>query len=193
MNKEEIRIPGGTAMLMLGTAFFYDTLQALFNLIPFLGWMLASLLVLFSFLTFNVVWFRIRGIYFMESALGKYLIFRLIKGFIPFIEIMPGLQMFPGITIFVLIVIIETRFDDMLVAKEIVTREELEHINNFVRSMYRKHGAESPEFRHALAEALGEQIRHRLNQTVENKRARLISSNRITEVIDNASQDSEDS
>lgn len=185
VDEKEIRISDSTAMLMIGTALFYDALQALLDLIPFLGWILSYLLMLYVFLTFNVVWFHIRGIKFFESLVGKggrALVRWLLCSFLEVVSV----GALPGVTIWIILTILQTRLDDSLVAHKVVTREELTLIDQSVKKLYKKHGADSPEFRHALAGALGEQIQHRFNQTVENKRARLISQNRIARVLDNS-------
>lgn len=189
-DEKEIRIPDGTAMLMIGTALLYDALQALFVLIPFLGWFLSFMLMLWSFLTFNVVWFHIRGIKFFESLIGKggrALVRWLLCSFLEVVSV----GAIPGITVWIILTILQTRLDDNLVAHKIVTREELELIDQSVKKLYKQHGAESPEFRQALAHALGEQIEHRLNKTIDNKRARLISEHRIARVLDNAVRNSD--
>ena len=153
IDEKEIRIPDGTAMLMVGTALFYDALQALFDLIPFLGWILSYLLMLYVFLTFNVVWFHIRGIKFFESLIGKggrALVKWLLCTFLEVVSV----GALPGVTLWIILTILQVRLDDKLVANKIVTREELKFIDQSVKKLYKKHGAESPEFRQALAHAL---------------------------------------
>lgn len=188
MDEKEIRITETSAYLMIGTALFYDVLQALFTPIAYVGWILNYLLMVFVFLTFNVVWFHIIGIKFFESLVGKggrALVKWLLCSFLEVVT----LGAVPGITIWITLTILQVRLDDSLVARGIVTREELEVIDQSVKKLYKKHGAESPEFYEALAKDLGKQVEHRLNNTIENKRARLISSNRIARVIDNAMSD----
>ena len=197
MDEKEIRISETTAYLMIGTALFYDALQALFMLIPFVGWILNYFIMLYIFLTFNVVWFHIIGVHFMEQFFGGKggrLLSKLAfaKWIGCAVAEVGTAGFFPGTTLWIIWTIISVRLDDNLVAHKIVTREELELIDRSVKRLYKKHGAESPEFRHALAEALGKQIEHRLNKTIENKRARLISSNRIARVIDNAVRNPDD-
>ena len=92
---------------------------------------------------------------------------------------------FPGITLWIVWTVISVRLDDELVAHGIVTREELALVDQWVKKLYKQHGAESPEFRQALAHALGEQIQNRFNQAVENKRTRLVNQHRIARVLDN--------
>jgi len=192
MDEKVIRISNSSAFLMIGTAFLYDTLQVLFGLVPIVGWILNFLLMLLTLLTFNVLWFKIKGISFTESTVGgKVTRWWFIKNVgCPLIEI-GTLGIAPMTTLWVFFTILATRLDDNLVAHNIVTREELELIDQSVKKLFKEHGAESPEFRQALAAQLGEHIEHRFSQAVDNKRARLINSNKIARVVDSAIRNSD--
>ena len=90
-------------ILMVGTGLFFDTLQALLSLIPFVGWILSSLISIFAWLTFYV-WSSAKGWGMSDTVKNKVLVSGAwskgvmkfaIKYLIPFIEFIPGLNIIP--------------------------------------------------------------------------------------------------
>jgi hypothetical protein len=176
MNEEfKPRISSTTAWLMLPTAFFYDTLQALFNLIPFLGQILSYLIVFFSFLTFYV-WFKIHDVGFLERFGAKKIMAYIA---IPIIEVLT-LGIAPGITIATLITILIVRSEDELIKKGVITREDLRKIEQIVLHKGKIHGFDSPEFRQALSHSLKEEIKERyVNKETLKSYPELSQKNRV--------------
>lgn len=60
------RVTTTTIVLMLSVAAFYDLLQIGFNFIPFIGWIFASLVGIYAWLTFYV-WTSIKGWGFADT------------------------------------------------------------------------------------------------------------------------------
>ncbi len=86
-----------TFVLMLGVAIFFDALQALFLLIPFLGWILSSVISIFAWLTFYT-WTSIKG-WGLSDTLKQILV----NWALPLIEIVPILNTFPTWTLKVIL------------------------------------------------------------------------------------------
>ena len=82
-----------TFVLMLSVAIFFDTLQAIFLLIPFLGWIFSSLISIFAWLTFYV-WTSIKG-WGLSDTLKQIIV----NWALPFIEIIPILNTLPTWTL----------------------------------------------------------------------------------------------
>ena len=61
MKKEKKAIPDMIAMLMIGTALFFDVIQIIIGWIPVVGNAIADIFSLFAFLTF-FLWFMMYGI-----------------------------------------------------------------------------------------------------------------------------------
>lgn len=86
---QESRIKDTTAMLMIGTALFFDALQAIVGWIPIAGNFLPGLLSIVIFLTF-LLWFWINGIKMITpKRLGSLGLGGIIE-MIPFINILPA-------------------------------------------------------------------------------------------------------
>ncbi len=161
-RKNKPRIPKTTALLMVSVAVFYDTLQVLFFLIPYLGPVLSYFVLLCSFITFNILWFHVCNVRFTEQMFGRIgrwgVLKLLIRVGVPAaLEIFTG-GLAPSITLWVFFTITGVRESDLLVEKGIVTREQLDQIDDFVLKMGKKHGFESKEFRKEMGLALGHEI-----------------------------------
>ncbi len=162
MEEFEPRIPDWMAGLMIGTAIFFSALQWLLAFI-FMGWLVA----IYAYLTF-FVWYKIRGVMFLERAGAK--IASWVVGFI--ISVFSN-GIVPGIIFSVFATIALVKFEDKLVESGVVTKEELSKLNVFVVGLAKKHGIESPEFRHALAQALGREIVNRAKDKIDKKLPKL--------------------
>ena len=77
---------------MVSTALFFDALQGGLSLIPFLGWIVASLVGGFAFMTFWF-WFKTHGVKFTTAKRAG------IMGGGFFIELIPILNMLPAWTL----------------------------------------------------------------------------------------------
>lgn len=102
MQQEQKELNNTTITLMIGTAVFYDALQALLTLI-FMGWLVG----IFAGLTFYV-WFKSYGISFMKP-----------KRFVTFsgsflIEIIPFLSILPAWTLAITFLALETKIKKVL-------------------------------------------------------------------------------
>ncbi len=95
---EKHSITTTTKILMVGTAIFFDVLQILVTLIPGIGPILAFFVNIFAQMTFWL-WFHIKGVKYNSSKrLGA-----VVGGFL--IELIPFLNVLPGITVQVLIIL----------------------------------------------------------------------------------------
>ncbi len=93
-------------ILMIGTALFYDSLQILISLIPYVGWILSPVFSIFAGLTF-FLWNAIKG--WGSSKTRKQFI---IKWFLPAIELIPILNVLPVWTLRVLLQLIFLKGED---------------------------------------------------------------------------------
>lgn len=141
---------------MLSVAFFYDVLQGLFNLIPFIGQILSLGVVFLSFFTF-FIWFKMHDVGFLERFGAKKILAYVA---VPIIEVMT-LGVAPGITFAVGITIAIVRFEDKLIKEGVVTREDLKRLENAVIKTGKIHGFDSPHFNRELARSLGRDIKER--------------------------------
>lgn len=75
------KFPFGTVFLMGGTAIFFDILQIILDLIPFVGWIISPLVGLIGSFTF-FLWFKMKGVQFNKlknaAALGGSFVFELV-------------------------------------------------------------------------------------------------------------------
>jgi hypothetical protein len=151
--KEEFkpRIPNWMAGLMIGTAIFFVLLQWLLAWI-LMGW----LVVIFSYCTF-LLWYKIRGVTFLDRFVWR----KLMSWVISFFFSLISNGVIPGILLGVLGTISAVKMEDKLVEKKVVTREELALLNTVAIKLFHTHGGDSPEFMHALALALGKRIEER--------------------------------
>lgn len=93
--------------IMVVIALFFDGFQALINLIPFLGQVLASM-VEFLAISLFFIWFRSYGISFATPKRG------LIMASSFIIELIPFLNILPALTLAVLIVALDAKFKDFI-------------------------------------------------------------------------------
>ncbi|MFZ2522013.1 MAG: hypothetical protein WAX44_01915 [Minisyncoccia bacterium] len=86
---KETQIKDSTAILMIGTALFFDALQALIGWIPIAGNFLADLLSIGIFLTF-LVWFWFNGIKMITpKRLGSMVAGGLVE-MVPYLNLLPA-------------------------------------------------------------------------------------------------------
>ncbi|MEK7147955.1 MAG: hypothetical protein AAB758_01515 [Patescibacteria group bacterium] len=101
-KKERERVTSTSAGLMIGTAIFYDALQAILSLIPYVGWILSSCISIFAWLTFYV-WTSIKGWNMADtvafSSIMKKLTPTIAKWLAPLIELIPIVNVVPAWTI----------------------------------------------------------------------------------------------
>lgn len=97
-------MPIGTAtgVMMVSVAALFDLVQFFLNWIPFLGWILTSLLGVVAWLTF-LLWFKMHGVDFVKPSRAL----TLGGGFL--IELIPIVNDLPAWTVAVLILIASTR------------------------------------------------------------------------------------
>ena len=91
------RIDKTSLSLMLAVAGFFDLIQLGLTFIPFLGWIISSLIAVLAFLTFYL-WFKIKNVGFMTKfgvkKIAAYLVVPLVDAVLSFV---------PGLTIMVLL------------------------------------------------------------------------------------------
>lgn len=102
------RVKKSDVMLMVGVALLFDGIQALFLLIPLLGWILSSLLSIFAWLTFYL-WSSIKGWGLSDSAKQF-----LVQWAIPFVEVIPVLNALPTWTLKVVLQISFLKAEDAI-------------------------------------------------------------------------------
>lgn len=75
------KFPFGTVFLMVGTAIFFDILQIILDLIPFVGWIISPIVGFMGSFTF-FLWFKTKGVQFNKlknaAALGGSFVFELV-------------------------------------------------------------------------------------------------------------------
>ncbi len=102
----ESKVSTITAILMIGTALFFDALQALLGWIPVVGNIFAGLLSIVIFLTF-LVWFWMHGIKMITpKRMGS-----LVGGGL--IELVPYINILPAWTCVVIYLIGTTKIKEM--------------------------------------------------------------------------------
>lgn len=104
--EKETQIKDTTAMLMIGTALFFDLLQAIIGWIPVVGNILADALSIFIFLTF-LLWFWMNGI---KMITPKRLTSMVGGGLV---EMIPYLNLLPAWTLVVVYLIGTTRIKEL--------------------------------------------------------------------------------
>lgn len=102
MEKKNKEIKDTTAGLMIGTALFFDGLQAIFQVAPAIGQILAAMIAVVAFLTFWL-WFKLYGVNFATPKRSAYLG----GGFI--IELIPILDILPAWTLAVTLIITDLK------------------------------------------------------------------------------------
>ncbi len=174
------RIKNSTAVLMIFVSFFYDALQALINLIPIAGQILAyGVLLLSAFHLF--VWFKIHDVGFLERFGAKKIMAYIA---VPIIEILT-VGIAPGITIATGITIAIVKSEDALIKAGLISREDLRMIESFVLRAGKVHGFDSPEFKHALSGSLKKEVEKRY----ANPEAKSVITNTVNKQIKTGSSE----
>ncbi|MCK5285671.1 MAG: hypothetical protein KAJ58_00375 [Candidatus Pacebacteria bacterium] len=125
MEEYNYRISKISFILMLLTAMTIDGIQALLDLIPFLGWILSSLLAIPAFLIFWI-WLKIKGVGLLDRGLRMLALWTIT----PMIEV--TFSFFPGLTIMIVLTYVIVRVDDELDRKEILSRENQDKIGGLL-------------------------------------------------------------
>ena len=111
MNPQEKRdrIPNHTAALMVALAFVYDPIQGSFIVAPIAGWLLGSVISLFSFLHYYL-WFKFQEVELSDSV-KKWATFFFLRA----LDMIPLFgQIFPGIVLSTILTIIMVKAEDAL-------------------------------------------------------------------------------
>jgi len=104
--QNETQIKDTTAILMIGTALFFDLLQAVLGWIPVVGNILADAMSMFIFLTF-LLWFWMNGI----KMITPKRLTSLVGGGV--IEMIPYLNLLPAWTLVVVYLIGTTKIKEL--------------------------------------------------------------------------------
>ena len=104
--QNETQIKDTTAILMIGTALFFDLLQAIIGWIPIVGNILADAMSIFIFLTF-FLWFWMNGI---KMVTPKRLTSMIGGGLV---EMIPYLNLLPAWTLVVVYLIGTTKIKEL--------------------------------------------------------------------------------
>ncbi len=102
MDEKGTNLSYGTTFLLISTALFFDIFQFVINLIPVAGQIISILITGLAFMTFWL-WFRIKGLKFNSPKRV------LSMGLGTIIEAIPILNILPGWTISVLLIIGTTK------------------------------------------------------------------------------------
>src|SRR3989338_2693099 len=105
------RVTTITIVLMVSVSLFYDLIEAGLDLIPFVGWILSGFVGIFAWLTFYT-WTSIKG-WGMSDTVKKFLVSKVL----PFIGIIPVINIVPEITTGVILTLIFIRAEDTLYNK----------------------------------------------------------------------------
>jgi len=124
------RIGWGTNFLMIIFAVIIDVSQVLLDFIPFVGWILSSLLAGFGFFILWFIW-KLNGVSFWERLGGKYgRKFILRFGGSALLETL--LSFVPALTVLVITTNSLIRTEDKLVKEGYISREELDRIGEIL-------------------------------------------------------------
>ncbi|MDO8589886.1 MAG: hypothetical protein Q7R69_01265 [bacterium] len=113
------RVKTSDIILMVGTALFFDSIQALFLLIPFLGWALSSLISIYAWLTFYV-WTSVKGWGVVSDTVKKAIVPKgkivkfIIKWLTPLIELIPVVNVIPTWTVSIILQLLLIKAEDVL-------------------------------------------------------------------------------
>ena len=102
------RADKGTFLQMLGVAIFFDALQGFFLPVPIIGWIFASLIGLFAWLTFYL-WSSLKG-WGLSDTLKQIML----NWGLPIIEIIPILNALPTWTLKVVLTYSFLKAEDVL-------------------------------------------------------------------------------
>jgi hypothetical protein len=106
------QLEGGSIFLMIGVAMFFDAIQIGLTFIPFIGWILSSLLNIFAWLTFYV-WTSIKGWGLADTAKSTLIKWaKKSKWLVPLIEIFPIVNAVPAWTFSALLQLAILKADD---------------------------------------------------------------------------------
>ncbi len=162
------RIPKSTAMLMVGTAIFFDTLQMFLNFI-LIGFILNPVLVTpIASLTFYL-WYKMRGVGLSDSA-KRFAVY--VAGFL--LELIPILNTLPGLTLSTLIMVMIVRAEDKVEnaknkSKIAAEEKQLKKLEQQKTAQMRQNQAQAEEQAQAEAAATQEQERAAVEREMENK------------------------
>ena len=129
MSDYNYRISKIDYYLMLGTAIFFDLIQVGLDLIPFIGWMVSSVIALIAFLTFWL-WLKIKGVGLFDKGLRMMVLWVIT----PILE--ATLSFVPGLTIMIILTYYIVRADDELDRKNILSREQQKKIGEHIKQNY---------------------------------------------------------
>lgn len=116
--EKETQIKDYVAILMIGTALFFDVLQALIGWVPVVGNILAGILSIFIFCTF-FLWFYMNGI---RMITPKRLISMVGGGLV---EMVPYLNLLPAWTMVVIFLIGTTKIKELAAKHSTLARGAL--------------------------------------------------------------------
>jgi len=95
-------------ILMIGTALLFDAIQALLLMIPFLGWGMSLLVGIFAWLTFYL-WTSIKG-WGLSDTIKQFIV----QYLIPFIELIPIINVLPTWTLRVILQLSFLKAEDVV-------------------------------------------------------------------------------
>ncbi|MFH0846352.1 MAG: hypothetical protein V1851_03085 [Patescibacteria group bacterium] len=121
----EYRISKTSFYLMLGTAIFFDLIQAGLDIIPVLGWILSSFVALIAFLTFWL-WLKIKKVGIFDRGLRMIMLWIIT----PFIE--ATFSFIPGLTFMIISTYFIVKADDELDKKGILSKEKQEKLGKIL-------------------------------------------------------------
>lgn len=108
------RISSVQGTFMLAVAGVIDGVQFLLNFIPFVGWIAASLISIFAWLTF-FTWFKLNGVNFLS---GKTTVLKIASLFgVSILEIFPIINDFPAWIAYIVIMIFIVKAEDTIFNK----------------------------------------------------------------------------
>lgn len=123
MYEDRNRMSGFHSGTLISVAVFFEVVQVILSLIPFIGGLIASLITLFAFLVFWV-WFHVLGIGFFDTTLRL-----VVRMTMLFTEIIPYVNMLPILTIGTILVIWQVRHEDKKYNKERRESYEASQVN----------------------------------------------------------------
>ncbi len=124
---------------MVVVAIFFDLLNAGVNLIPVAGQVMAELITVFAYCSLWL-WFSLKNV----SLISKKRAFRFFG--VSIIEIIPILNMLPGITLSVLLTITQVQLEDRLALAQTKKEQEEQDNEEFVARVRENEQREIEEF-----------------------------------------------
>jgi hypothetical protein len=135
---EEPRISKTTGILMLIVAVFFDLLNAGVNLIPVAGQIMAELITVFAYCCLWF-WFSLKGV----SLVSKKRAFRFFG--VSIIELIPILNVLPGITLSVLLTIAQVQLEDRTLLAQQNADQKDQEMQELENSVFEKEQEEFEE------------------------------------------------